>query len=59
MFYNVTMCRLVELYRRFGGKYCLCLKGRKVNQPNNRQDGSNKEGSGGALWVIEETWDTE
>jgi hypothetical protein len=68
MFYNVTICRLVELHRRFGGKYSLNHKDRKVRQGSNQQEQSNKDSLADALWTTVRTnqkrralgvWDTE
>jgi hypothetical protein len=31
-FWDATACKQVEVYRRFGGAYCLQLQGRRVGQ---------------------------
>jgi hypothetical protein len=30
-------CSLVEVSRRFGGTYCLCLQGSMINQANSKR----------------------
>jgi hypothetical protein len=33
IFWDVTLCNLVEIQRRFGVIYCLRLQGQRVSQP--------------------------
>jgi hypothetical protein len=35
---NMTLCSLIEVYRRFGGTYYLHLQILKVKQANNQQE---------------------
>lgn len=37
IFWNVTSCVLVEVYRSFAGKYCLHLQGRVASQASDQQ----------------------
>jgi hypothetical protein len=38
VFFDVIPCSPLEVYLRFGGHYCLHLRGRNVSQTTNQQE---------------------
>jgi hypothetical protein len=38
VFWDMTLCSLVDIYRRFGGPYCLCLQVRRLSRVGIQQD---------------------
>jgi hypothetical protein len=38
VFWYVTPYSMVEVHRRFGGMYCLCLQGRRVGKAGHQED---------------------
>jgi hypothetical protein len=43
IFWDVTPCSLIEVHRRFGGIYCLHIRGRKVSQEINQPEAGGKQ----------------
>jgi hypothetical protein len=49
IFWDITPCSLVGVYRRSVGTYCLHLEDRRVSQESNQQEASSMAEDGGSI----------